>query len=458
MKKVFLWMLLTAMVIAPAAAESNLSCAANRLESGDFANYPSYWYDEATGNWGIRTLKTDAMLDWFWSASNEYNNKLCVFALEAEADEQTSVRSLVLRFYFRIGKTPLNATSVSLLLKDTRYDFAASSTVIENGNAKAECITVPLTEDALSAVYAMAESNELAIRLIGDTIYTTTLNTENTGVRQQIEAASLVNLYDSLTLADAISIAEYSLWDLSAASWKDAYGFTPSFEKSQVVNSISDAEISDAFGMILPGSKGAAATAAQNLLIDAGYLAGKASTTFGNNAENAVRRAQRYFGMIENGCMDARLAEVLAGNAVASAASEAAAMQNLGSVAAISVDRYWFADAVSASAASGTVRTVSNENNTLLIADGAIASLSESELRLFMQLDAKLVYGDKGSYSATILCERDAGMDFDTAMLPLAQSRLVIYAEIPAHLALAEGDVWTLEITAGGETLKYTLQ
>jgi len=93
-KKVFLWMLLTAMVIAPAAAESNLSCAANRLESGDFANYPSYWYNEATGNWGIRTLKTDAMLDWFWSASNEYNNKLCVFALKQK--QMNRLRSVLL--------------------------------------------------------------------------------------------------------------------------------------------------------------------------------------------------------------------------------------------------------------------------------------------------------------------------------------------------------------------------
>ena len=73
MKKVFLWMLLTAMVIAPAAAESNLSCAANRLESGDFANYPSYWYDEATGNWGIRTLKTDAMLEYLHWKQKQMN-------------------------------------------------------------------------------------------------------------------------------------------------------------------------------------------------------------------------------------------------------------------------------------------------------------------------------------------------------------------------------------------------
>jgi len=111
-KKVFLWMLLSVLVLSPAMADSELPNAANALEAENFSHYPSYWYNDANGNWGVRTLKSDALLDWFWSASSEYNNKLCVFTLESEVDEQTSVRSMVLRFYFKVGRTPLNANAV----------------------------------------------------------------------------------------------------------------------------------------------------------------------------------------------------------------------------------------------------------------------------------------------------------------------------------------------------------
>ena len=43
-------------------------------------------------------------------------------------------------------------------------------------------------------------------------------------------------------------------------------------------------------------------------------------------------------------------------------------------------------------------------------------------------------------------------------MLPMAQARLVVFAEVPGWLAQDAQAQWSLEITAGGETMEYELQ
>ena len=42
--------------------------------------------------------------------------------------------------------------------------------------------------------------------------------------------------------------------------------------------------------------------------------------------------------------------------------------------------------------------------------------------------------------------------------LPLAQARMLVYAEIPAYLSWDDQAEWTLKMTVKGETLEYNLQ
>ena len=80
--------------------------------------------------------------------------------------------------------------------------------------------------------------------------------------------------------------------------------------------------------------------------------------------------------------------------------------------------------------------------------------LTAEELTFYRQLSAALSLGEV-SFPCTLVCETDAGARFDTALLPLGEARLVIYAEVPARAAAADG--WTLALSAGGETLTYTV-
>lgn len=215
--------------------------------------------------------------------------------------------------------------------------------------------------------------------------------------------------------------------------------------------------MADAFGMVLPGDRTKAAQAARQALSDAGFLNAKTATEFDETASEAARRAQRYLGMIENGCVDAALVSALAAQPV-EAAEAAQATENLADVAEIALNRYWFAGAVSATNAADELRTVSNTDNALLAADGFIRNLSQEELRLYMNLEARVIYNDTYAYEAVMLCERDQGTALDTALLPLAQSRLIICAEVPAWLAQDADASWRVEITAGDQTAEYELQ
>jgi len=113
---------------------------------------------------------------------------------------------------------------------------------------------------------------------------------------------------------------------------------------------------------------------------------------------------------------------------------------------------------VSAVNAPENVQRAANADNTLAIADGMIRNLSGDELKLFTQASAKVIYNGKAAYEATVLCECDGGTRLDMAMLPMAQARLVVYAEIPGWLAQDASAAWSLEFAIGGETMEFELQ
>ena len=185
--------------------------------------------------------------------------------------------------------------------------------------------------------------------------------------------------------------------------------------------------------------------------------AGNPGKAFDDTASAAVRRAQQYLGLVETGCADALLMEKLQAEEE-NTAPERPEYAILDGKAGISLGRYWFAKGVSAPMGLGDARIAGNLDHLLLAADGWIRNLSQEELRLFMDLKARVIYEDGYAFDATVVCEKDERSGLDISLLPMAQAHLLIYAQIPAHLALEENASWRIEISAGEACIKFDLE
>ena len=455
-KALLLCMLLAAVPCAGASAENTaVPRAAAHVETAQFEYYPSYQKDEETGKWSVHSNEADALLDRFWDFGRRYNVEVCVFHTAVEGNLQTGVWTPVLKFYHMDGKKPINATSVSILVDGVRYDLAASSGKVTNGRYAAEEITVPLTEDALEAVKALISGEEKSIRLCGDAIFTTAMEKDSKSQRRAIASASLFGLEAGLQLLEDAGLSSYELWDLSAEWCESEYGFAPAFAKTVVEKAFGGFEVDDDFGMILPETRSKAAAAAQEALIEEGFLNGKAANTFDGKAVGAVRRAQQYLGLPVNGCMDAQLAQALHMGRKADEKAEPA-MSALGDVVNVSIGRYWFAEGVSASAGMESLRTVTNADNVFLAADGWIQNLSAQQMHLFMDMEARVICNGQYTYEASVVCECSNGRALDTVLLPLGTARVIVYAEVPVQLQQAEQ--LAIELTAGGQTISFDLK
>jgi len=456
MKKALAWLLLASMPAA-AAETAEVMRAAAPMEIAAFEHYPSCTYDEAAGAWAVHSVQADALIDRFWNHRINYGETFCAFYLEAEGNVLTGVWTPVLRVLYN-GPKAIDATAVSVLADGVRCDFAAASEkIVYEEKYGAQLVSVPLNADGAAAMAAIAGAQDVSVRLIGESVYTAKINPETTTARRRIEAASLSGLESGLALLNEVGLQEYALWDLSAAAWQEKHGFAPAAMQCAVSDSIGEAVVEDDFGMIVRGDQTRAARAAQEILIDSGFMSGSASGTFTQSAADAVRRAQQYLGRIVTGCMDAGLEQALAQGRMVGCPQEEE-LQPLSGVAEINLDRYWFADSVSAANAAAVSATVYNSDNAFLISDGRIRNISGSELYLFMQMSAKVVCNGAYAYEATIMCERNGGSELDTMLLPMGSARMIVFAEVPAELMNDAGAEWKICFEAGGEELEFDLQ
>ena len=464
MKKALLWLLVLFLSSGAysAQAQSDLPQAASWLNPEIFERYPSYFVDETTGKWVVRTLQADALLDRFWADGVDYDGELCIFFPEIEGHFQSGVWMPVLRMYFMQGSRDVQAHAVALRMDETVYTLPAHTAIVENGRHAAEVVSVPLGEYAGQVLSGLAEGEEISLRLIGERIYTQSFDWESRRERDEIACASRETLAPSTGLFAQAGIESYALWDLSNAAWQAEYGYLPALETGDIsVQPVigEDAVLDDDFGIICPDDRDEAAVAAQEILIEAGFLSGEAANAFDDEAVAATLRAQRFFGRIETGCMDIGLIRALRGG-TAPAADAAAAMEAglMGESAEILLQRFWFAQAYHPVAAPAAIHAVSNRDNVFFLADGWIRNVSDDELRLFTDCTARVVYNGDASFEATLSCERDAQTQFDSTLIPLMQTRLVLSAEIPCALALDENAQWQIEFQVGTETLSYSIQ
>ena len=209
--------------------------------------------------------------------------------------------------------------------------------------------------------------------------------------------------------------------------------------------------------------------------MQAGFLYGKTESNASARTRDAVRRAQKYFGMLETGSADSVLVERLQGSANETGSEEAATelqsvsedlsaaqagvVYEMADAASVMLNRYWIAKTLPAAGEKALFEqpVLMNRDHALLVADGRVQNLSTENLNFYSDLPAVLVYNGVYEYECTVVCERDGGAGFDSVLLPMDESRLVVYAEIPQALTESEG-LWQLRIEIGGAELMYELK
>lgn len=453
--KLILCLMMAVMLLSSACAQG-VECAAQMVKLNDWKHYPSFAWNEETGDWSVQSYQADALVARFWNYGMKNSSRTVVFHLAAEGSSLNGVWTPVLRFYHIDGEK-INARAVSVLVNGERYDLAASSGEVKNGRYTAECITVPLNADGMQVVEKMMNADIVTVRLIGQEVYTAEIDRNATTERRRMEGASLAQLEDGMTLLKELGAESYDLWDLSADAWETGHGYRPAVTVGSVGDSLCESALTDKLGMVIYEGTGDAVVTAQKRLIEYGFLMGTPYWMFDDNAVEATLRAQRFMGRVPTGCYDEALDQALAAGRQMQA-EEAPAMQKLGSAAEAAVERFWFAGGVSASRSMESLRSVVNKDNVFLVADGLIRNPGVEELHLFMQVEASVIYNGQYAYEAELVCEAGEGTALDTTLLPLAQSRLIVYAEIPAALAQDAQAQWSIQLEADGETLVIDLK
>ncbi len=458
MKKLLALVMCLMMMLSCAQAEENLLPGAGAAACPDvLMGQAVVMINEDDGTWTARSYQTDAMLDWFFVAGDRNETPFAV-TIELEGDMRTGVVTPLLKVYRFIGKSEASVTALSLLIGDTRYDFNVASARVAYGGETYEVLYAPLGVEALVLPSLLAGGEAVGMRLYGEDITTVLFKPNSTATVRRVEMAALSAAATVQPLLDAASMDSYGLWDLTFAAWEKKTGVKPLCVVTPVNGSIGDSAARDDFGMVMPGTDGKAADAAQQLLIDAGFLAGTPLKAYGDRAANAAKRAQAHYGLVQTGCVDGMLAGMLAEGNPAAHSAEATPLLPLGNVAGIALDRWWIASEARASRAAHTERTVSNSDNVLIVADGMLMNTSGEPIRFVVDMTAELVCDGLYAFDVIIVCEGNNGTTLETTMIPQAQSRVLAYAEVPEELARREGAQWTLTITAGDESVTYMLK
>lgn len=445
MKKLISLLLVLMMVSAGALAmeSSSVSPDWNALE-----RYASY--TEEGSVWTVRSNQTQAALNKISAETAPYNGYAC-FGLELTGDKETGLIVPVLAFYYA-GTVELNGQTASIAANGARYDLLLTKEEIQLGKNKAERLTAPLDETGLAMIHEILRAEEIDILLQGDVTYEMEPEREESydSTREELAGRSLEGLTDMLNEFE--KLGAYGLWDLNEVWWERTCGAEPKMKMTAIPVDeeivIGEIELEEPMYMFSRGDTGENVKKIQQLLIDQGYMMGKADGSYGNGSIRAVRAAQRFLGLMETGCADETLIRALSGEEQVLDGTAADSMKVIELLIAeglceMTVERSWVADAVESE--GGDRRVVSDKDDTLLIWEGTVKNLSTEELDFYWQLSATAKLGEY-EYPCVLVCERSEGAKLMSALPPLGEARMLVYAEVPETVAGETG--WTLEIEA----------
>lgn len=402
--------------------------------------------------WTVRSNQTEAALAKMSAETAPYSGYAC-FGLELTGDTETGITAPVLAFYYA-GSVKLNGEVASIAVNGTRYDLMLAGEEIALGKNKAERLTAPLNEEGLDMIREMLSAEEITVVLQGDVAFKMEPEKKETynSTREELSARSLDGLADMLREFE--TMGEYGLWDLNEVWWERTRGVKPMMQTAALPAEDAEAEeqeieLEEPMYLLSRGDQGKDVKALQELLIEGGYLMGRADGGYGEGTVRAVRAAQTWFGLMPTGSADEKLIRLLQGDASlmdgeAVVSMEAVEMHVAEGLCELTVERSWVADAVES--AGGDRRTASDKDDTLVIYEGTVKNISAEDLDFYWQMSAAVRCGEY-EYPCVLVCERNEGASLVSALPPLAEARLLIYAEVPETVA---GSMeWTLELQAG---------
>ena len=451
MKKIIaLFAALVLLAASCALAETSLPAAMPEIDPANFEKYASFAMDESTGAWSVRSIEADAALERFAANASSYTNLAC-FTLELNGSARTGLVVPTLAVY----SNRASFDAISIRIGDARHDFTGVSTEVAAGGVACRKLAMPMDAEDLETLRALSDADSAVVRLHGDNVYTLKLTRKErySNAKEQIETSSLAGMR---TMLDAVDWSKYDLWDLNEAVWIAQTGVRPQRQTVQLGSAEGDVRLSADLEMLSRGESGSSVIALQKLLVSAGFLQTVGDSSFGRSVQQAVRRAQQFYGLPVTGSADRTLIDCLTGAAVPAEAEDAEwSGEVLGETAELSLDRWWFAPSVQ-TAKGGSERSAMNSDNLLWIADGRIRCLSAEELDLYRNISGKLICDGKYEYAAAIVCESDGGAQFASSLLPLEEARLVVYAEVPAAARRAPHE-WTLRLQIGEIELTFSV-
>lgn len=411
--------------------------------------YSSFTMDEESGEWSVSDPLFEAVLDAVQAgeAKNYMKEGLAVFQMRLSGNAQTGTLRPEIEL-LHISDNPIGVRAVSILAGKARYDLRAAGQVTSIGAYQAERVVLPMQN--LNAARAIASAKNVSLLLHGaDGVYETVIaSNDDKNAKTGLEGASL--RCDSLLgELETMHIDSYRLWDLSAAEWEAELGFEPACIATRT----------NTMGMLVFGDRGDAVEALQDLLAGAGFYAGAREREYGAKTSAAVARAQVYFGLLETGSADDALINCLQSGLVPAAAEAEPPEEEVLTLAdvQVSLHRWWQAGRVLASRAKDLASGLicSDSGNIFVVCEGEIRNGS-SELGLGWQMSGELIVNGNISYSCVLRAESDDGEGFASALLPMAESRLLVLAEVPGA-ALAGAETAELVLHNGTETIEYKL-
>ena len=452
-KRLIALFLMLTLVCTPAYA---LEKAASAPDWDALERYASF--EKSGTTWTVRSNQAEAALARIAADTVPYNGYAC-FGLELTGDEETGVIVPVLTFY-HAGGVKLNGHTASVAVNGKRYDFAMVSESVKLGKNTVEKLTAPLDRDGLYMIHEILNAEEPVIVLQGDSTFKMEpmQKASYDSAREELSGRSLEALTDLLYVFE--SMEAYELWDLNEAWWERTRGVEPCMNITALPAEdeieIGGVTLEEPMYMISRGAQGNNAKKVQQLLIDEGYLQGKADGAYGEGTVRAVRAAQKWLGLMETGSADETLLSLLTSEepvldgTAADSMAVAAEPQTVEGLCELTMERYWTADAVES--AGGDRRVVSDKDNTLLIYEGTVRNLSAKDLDFYWQLSAKAKLGVY-EYPCVLVCERNDGNSLASSLIPQGEARLLIFAEIPETIADETG--WTLEMEAGDQVFLF---
>ncbi|MDD2648950.1 MAG: peptidoglycan-binding protein, partial [Eubacteriales bacterium] len=354
----------------------------------------------------------------------------------------------VLTAYYRSSQ-PTNAAAIAIAAGGKQFVFKAKSEMQAIGRRYVEVVKAPLTAEGLAFIASLSSAESVNLRLCGSRVYTTEIKRGAANGIALVEAQSLNSSKAVFDIISPLMTGEYLLWDLSAGWWEAKNGFAPEYETADVISGDDYGIKYDKLGMLAYGDNTSASRSLQTMLVSAGFMYGTPTQNFNEETRTAVLGAQSYFGFIESGCVTPALVASISGKPAEKKADESAAndAQSFDGKLAVSIARAWLAKGASPvfGGDAAALKPI-NSDNLLLIADGRLVSAVLPELRLYRDLSAYFVCGDY-KFEASLVCEANGGKSLITEALPLSDTRLVIYSEIPAPAAKLAG--WKLVISYG---------